>query len=125
MEFSKIEKVSILNLAITMAFIDGIMTESEQDALLIPTKTFGDTELDFKVLMNEAKKIKSTNSVAVVSQMDDEKKMYAAAYLGTIIAADDHIDKAELKLWKLITNICDLPTMTASAATEIIRISQL
>ena len=56
MEFSKIEKVSILNLAITMAFIDGKMTESEQDALLIPTKTFGDTELDFKVLMNEAKK---------------------------------------------------------------------
>ena len=93
-----------------MAFIDGKMTESEQDALLIPTKTFGDTDLDFKVLMNEAKKIKSTNSVAVVSQMDDEKKMYAAACLGTIIAADGHIDKAELKLWKLITNICDLRT---------------
>lgn len=125
MEFSKIEKISILNLAVTMAYIDGKMTESEQNALFIPTKTFGDTEADFKALMVEAQKIKATNSVAVVAQMNDEKKMYAAAYLGTIVAADDHVDNAELKLWKLITNICELPTMTATAATEIIRISQL
>lgn len=125
MEFSKIEKISILNLALTMAYIDGKMTDSEQNALLIPTKTFGDTQEEFNELLKEAQKIKATNSVAVVSNMDDEQKMYAAAYLGTIVAADNHLDSAELKLWKLITNICELPTMTASAATEIIRISQL
>ena len=41
-----------------------------------------------------------------------------AAYLGTIMAVDGDINDREMALWKLLSQICGLPTMTVADAVS-------
>ena len=48
--------------------------------------------------------------------MDEEKKRYVAALLGTILIIDGDVDDDELKLWRFTSEICSLPTMSIGEA---------
>ena len=51
-----------------------------------------------------------------VLAMNDEQKKYVTAYLGVILAIDNDIDDAEMRLWSMVTMLCDLPKMTIGEA---------
>ncbi len=119
MRFSRIEMVSIMKLAMQMAAADGKLAKEEIDMLLLHAVSFGVEPQDLKLILNESKSLKPEMALAMVANMTSSQKRYVTAYLGTIIAADRDIDDSEMKLWTLISTLCDLPTMSIREAMEI------
>lgn len=118
MEFSRIEMVSIMKLAMQMAAADGKLADEELAAISAHAKSFGVGTEDLKQILKEAATVKSELALAVVANMTSSQKRYVTAYLGTIVAVDGDIDDSEIKLWSLISALCDLPTMNIREAIE-------
>ena len=55
-----------------------------------------------------------------IANMDSNKKRFVAALLGIIMAADGNIDEKELALWRLVSSMCNLPTMNLTECPDII-----
>jgi hypothetical protein len=51
--------------------------------------------------------------------MNAEEKRYVTAFLGTLICVDGDIQDSEMKLWSLVSALCDLPTMNIMEAVNI------
>ena len=56
--------------------------------------------------------------MAEIATMSDAQKRYVCAYLGMLMAIDGDIDDKEKALWKLVSTICDLPTMSIADAID-------
>jgi uncharacterized tellurite resistance protein B-like protein len=119
MRFSRNEMVAIMKLALDMAAADGKMDEKETKLIALHSASFGLNETNFESIFTEAISIKSGLAMSVVSNMSSSQKRYVTAYLGSMIAVDGDIDDAEMKLWSLISALCDLPTMSVREALEI------
>ncbi len=119
MRFSRIEMVSIMKLAVLMASADGRFADEEKTMIALHAASFGVEPQDFKSILEEAKSLKPEMALAMVANMTSSQKRHVTAYLGTIIAADGDIDDSEMKLWGLISALCDLPTMSIKDAIEI------
>lgn len=119
MRFSRIEMVSIMKLAMQMAAADGQLADEELAAISAHAASFGIGEDDLKQILTEAASIKPALALSVVANMTSSQKRYVTAYLGAIIAVDGDIDDSEMKLWSLISALCDLPTMSVGEALEI------
>ena len=55
-------------------------------------------------------------AIAIISKMTEEEKRYVAAFLGAIIAIDGDINQEELKIWRIVSTFCELPTMSIADA---------
>ena len=87
--------------------------------------SFGIEEEDLKQILTDAASVKPEVALSVVANMTPSQKRYVTAYLGTIVAVDGDIDDSEIKLWSLISALCDLPTMSIREATKIMATEQL
>lgn len=119
MRFSRIEMVSIMKLAVLMASADGKFASEEKTMIFLHAESFGVEPQDFTSILEEAKSLKPEIALAAVTSMTSSQKRYVTAYLGTIIASDGDIDDAEIKLWGLISSLCDLPIMSIAEAIDI------
>ena len=125
MRFSGIEMVSIMKLAMQMAAADGKLADEELATISSHAMSFGIEEEDLKQILTDAASVKPEVALSVVANMTPSQKRYVTAYLGTIVAVDGDIDDSEIKLWSLISALCDLPTMSIREATKIMATEQL
>ena len=119
MIFTNQELAAILRLAHAMANADGKVTNEESQIIAIELSRFG---VDAKRAMQIADigdKMSNAEACQIVSKMTSEEKRYVAAYLGTLVVADRNIEDSEMKLWSLISVLCDLPTMNIMEAVQI------
>lgn len=60
----------------------------------------------------------SSKALASIATMNDAQKRYVCAYLETLMAIDGDIDEKEKSLWKLVSTLCKLPTMSIADAIK-------
>ena len=118
MTFNKVDFAAILKLAFAMAAADNVIEKNEQAVIALEMMRFGVPESDIEPLIEVANAMQPTDALTAVSNMGYEQKKYVAAFLGFLMTVDGKIDDAELKLWTLISTLCNLPTMTVEQAAN-------
>lgn len=121
MTFTGFEISSILKVATMMAQADGKVTEDETKLMAAELIRFGVAPNQLSSIVTAATAQNELEAFTTISNMTLEEKKYVTAYLGTMMCADGNIDDSELKCWKLISNLCKLPTMNIQEALEIMK----
>ena len=119
MVFTNQELSAILCMANVVASADGNTSEIEVKLMVGEIIRFGVSEEKSQIILRDAFNLSPAEACAIISKMTSEEKRYVTAYLGTMICADGKIEESELKVWVLISKICNLPTMTLKDAVEI------
>lgn len=119
MVFNESELAAILRLAYAIAMVDGKVEQEEVSAINDPFVYSRFPGREFNRLLDAAGDQDFAEATTLLSEMDDTKKKFATAYLGTVIASDGHIDDKEVAMWNLISIICNLPKMTIEEAMDI------
>lgn len=119
MIFTNQELAAILKMATAIAAADGNVSTEEQTMMALELLRFGVSEEKTKIIINETMKLSPAEACIIISKMTNEEKKYVTAYLGKMICADGKIEDSELKLWTLISKICNLPTMSIEEALDI------
>lgn len=116
MTFTKKEMSAIAKLAVAMANADGKVEKNELTYIALEMVRFGVKDSDS--ILEEAAGMEASTALAIVSNMTTEEKKYVTAYLGALMASDGNIDNKELALWKLVSTLCELPTMSVEEAVN-------
>ena len=119
MIFTNQELAAILRLAHAMANADGKITNEETQMIVLEMKRFGVDVNNARLIAEIGDKMPYGECCQIVSNMTAEEKKYVTAFLGTLICADGDVDDSEMKLWSLISTLCDLPTMNIFEAVKI------
>ena len=119
MIFTNQELPAILRLAHAMANADGKITNEETQMIVLEMKRFGVDVNNARLIAEIGDKMPYGECCQIVSNMTAEEKKYVTAFLGTLICADGDVDDSEMKLWSLISTLCDLPTMNIFEAVKI------
>lgn len=119
MTFTNEELSAIYRLAQAMAQADGKVAKEEIAIIILELQRFGVDQNKAKIIIEMSEKMSYSEACQIVSRMIPSEKRYVTAYLGALICADGNIDDSEMKLWSLITAICDLPEMNIFEALDI------
>lgn len=119
MIFTNQELGAIFRLAHVMALADGKITNEETTIIACELARFNVDPNKAKLIAEMGDKMNYGECCQIISRMTAEEKKYVTALLGTLICADGNIDESELKLWALITALCDLPEMNIVEALSI------
>ena len=119
MIFTNQELAAILRLAHAMANADGKVTNEETQMIVIEMTRFGVDQNKGRIIAEIGGNMPLSECCQVVSNMTAEEKKYVTAFLGTLVCIDGNIDDSEMKLWSLISAMCDLPTMNIPEAIQI------
>ena len=114
MYFTSQEKQAIVKVAAAMQAADG---KSDPREFVLNATIFKKLEIggdDF----NGAKNLSLLQAASIIANMTSSEKEFISAFLGSIIVADGDIDDKEIALWRLLTSLCEFPTMSLSDATK-------
>ena len=112
---------AIMSMVHAMIVADGKVADEEISVISAEMIKFGIPLTDFKELFLKGRDMEPSIAVEIVSKMTYEQKKYVAAYLGNIMAVDNDIDGREIALWKLLSQLCNLPSMTVAEAIKYMR----
>ena len=118
MTLTNFELAAVLKLGIDMLMADGRVDENEKKIIAVEMMKFGVTGEKLAHLGNLAQAMQPAEAIATVSTFDDEKKKHVAAFLAFIMISDGDIDDSEIALWRLISTLASLPTMTIKEGAE-------
>ena len=93
---------------------DGRTDSKEVAVNLITFKKLG---VDLEEIEN-AKTMSTLEAFTIIKKMLPQEKEFITAFLGTLIVADQDIDDKEMELWRLISTMCELPTMNLQDAAN-------
>ncbi|MBB3701665.1 TerB family tellurite resistance protein [Alloprevotella rava] len=116
MTFTGEEMTAIIKMAKLVVMADGRLDPSETIVMATELIRFGVPQDHLKLLIESSDEIEESHAVALITGMDEERKKYVASYLAMLMVADGEIDAKELALWKLISTLCSLPTMSIAQA---------
>ena len=116
MTFTSLEFTAIAKMAKTMALADSVIQDQEILITIREFARFGVSSEQVKVLLDNADEMEPVVAIAIISKMTEEEKRYVAAFLGAIIAIDGDINQEELKIWRIVSTFCELPTMSIADA---------
>lgn len=119
MRLSKKELTAMVAMAVAMAGADGKVEENEVMAIVADLSGFGKDGDEIAEIVDDARNMDATDALGIVAKLGDEEKEYVTAFLAVVMAADGDIDDEELKLWRLITNVCNLPAMSVKEGVEL------
>ena len=115
--FTNNEKAAIAHVAVSMQGVDGKSDPKEYVLNLLVIKEFGITNSNIE----SAKGMELIDAMAVLKLMSNDKKRCVSSILGSIILVDGDIDDKEVSLWRLISTICNFPTMRLMDAPDILK----
>lgn len=101
-----------------MVLADGKIDEEEKRALVIESLRIGVSPENAAKIENTATSLEPSEACNIISKMTAEEKKYVAALLGSLMIVDGNIDDTEMRLWQLVSTICNLPTMNAVQALK-------
>ena len=120
MKFNKVEMTAIMSMVHAMMVADGKLEDEETSMVTSEMLKFGIPLEDFKEIFLRGRDMDPDISIDIVSKMNYEQKKYVAAYLGTLMAIDNDIDDKEMALWRLLSQLCGLPSMSVIDAVRYI-----
>lgn len=117
MQFTGKELTAMLKMGLAMVEADGKITEEEKVALTLDMIKFGVTPEQLSIMLPAANAMSAEESLIIAAGMNAKQKKYVTGYLAMIMASDG-IDKAEVKLWSILSHLCGFPTMTIAQALD-------
>ena len=99
---------------------DGKIEKSEIEYLGLELKRFNVPVTHLQGLLELSDEMEFSEAIAIIAGLDSTHKNYVTAALGAMIAADGDVDDSEIKIWSLISALCDLPTMNVWQAAAMI-----
>ncbi len=118
LSFNKLEMMSILKMAGAMAGADGKAHPNEIKMMINECIRFGIDAKECDGLLSRSTNMEGSEAMATIAMMNDAQKRYVCAYLGTLMAIDGDIDDNEKALWRLVSTLCKLPTMSIADAIK-------
>ena len=118
LEFSLREWIAIHFFARTMAIADGRLDINEFEFISNEFSRFNLTKEECDFVLENTDNIEISEATLQIMTMNDSKKRYVCAFLGTLMAIDGDIDDKEFELWQKISLTCTLPAMTIKDAIE-------
>lgn len=116
LSFSGKEMTAIIYWAAKMAAADDRVSNSEIEMITTEMHRFGVSSSDAKKMFMLAETMDSVDAIKIVSSMTYAQKKYVAAYLGAQMTIDFDINEKEMALWRLVSTLCGLPTMSIKEA---------
>lgn len=107
---------AILSMAHVMTIADGKIEDEETRFISSEIAKFGIPLSDFKAIFIDGIDMDPSYAAEIISKMTDEQKLYVLSFLGTLMAVDKDIDDTEMALWKSLSQLCGLPTMSVTDA---------
>lgn len=99
---------------------DGVIEESEIKYLALELNRFNVPASHLEGILKLSDEMEFSEAIAIISGLDSTHKNYVTAALGAMIAADGDVDDSEIKIWSLISALCDLPTMNVRQAAAMV-----
>lgn len=118
MTFSKRQFTAIYKMACAMAAADGKIERTEMAVMFHELQAFNVSKADWQKICADSEAMDFSESIDIISSFNHEQKRYVCAYLAGIMMADDDINDDEVRLWRFITVVCNLPAMTVSEAAQ-------
>ena len=116
LEFTDREYTAILFFTKKMMLADGKLDAKEGIMLIKEAERFGIGKDKLEILLDSSDNMEADEAIVLIATMTDAQKRYVSAVLGTIMAIDGDIDDKELVLWKMVSSLCKLPTMSIKDA---------
>lgn len=116
LSFTKKEMAAIIKIASVMAAADGSLHNKETEMMTAEAFRFNLDENDVDQMLKLSNQMDAKEALAAIATMTDSQKRYVTAYLGTLMAIDGDVDDKEMSLWRLVSTICKLPSMSISDA---------
>ena len=102
-----------------LVLADGRLDENEMAGYDLELSRIGvSTADDLEKVLALTEDMEPAAACSVISKMDEEKKTYVSAFLGTLMVIDESIDKRELAVWGVVGQLCGLPSMTVGEAVK-------
>ena len=118
MEFSDIQLAAALKVGHAMVEADGQTNPAEVEVLFGGLSERLATAEIQEEIERMATRMEFAEMLAILSDMTEGHKRYIAGYLASIMVSDSDIDEMEVRLWRLISNMCGFPKMTVREAVE-------
>ncbi|MBE6192583.1 MAG: hypothetical protein J6K33_04320 [Alistipes sp.] len=115
--FTSEQKAAIIRISFFILSADGKIEDSEMDFSFSMWQLIGVNEQDADL----ARTMTGIEACNVVTAMAEEDKSFVCALLGCMILSDGEAAEQEVRVWRTITEICNLPAMSIEQATEIVR----
>ena len=71
--------------------------------------------------IDKAQSMSILDSMFIIKNMLPNEKKFVCSYLATIMCVDKDINDKELALWKLISQMCEFPSMHLTEALKFFR----
>ena len=99
---------------------DGVIEEAEIKYLGLELARFNVPASHLEGLLALSDAMEFSEAISIISSLDNTHKNYVTAALGAMIAADGDVDDAEIKIWSLVSALCNLPEMSIKQAAAMI-----
>ena len=120
LNFKSEELFAIYKVANMMANADGVVYPDEERCISDEMAHLGASTLeDKKNVEDNGLAMKPLVAMNIIAGFNDDQKKYINAFLGNIISIDGDIADAELALWRLVGELCDLPKMSVRQAINL------
>lgn len=116
MEFQDKEFAAALKAGHAMVEADGRVDTKEVEILFGGLAERIGTALNRNEIVRMADEMDTVEMISILSALDTGQKKYIAGYLASIMVSDGDIDDMEMRLWQLLSNLCNFPKMTLREA---------
>lgn len=117
MYFTSEEKKAIVRVAGEMTLADGNVAPKE---VVFNVGVFHKLDISQSEIESSGS-MSMPNAMHIISKMTSNEKRFVSAYIGSIIIVDGNISDKELALWRLISTICEFPTMHLNDTPSILQ----
>ena len=120
--FKSNELFAIFKVASMMANADSVVYPDEERCISEELMHLGAKTLEEREQVEKnGFAMKPLEALNIISGFTVEQKRYINAFLGYVISIDGDIADAELALWRLVGELCELPKMSVRQAISIFK----
>lgn len=111
------QKAAIVRISFFILYADGKIEDREMDFSFSMWQLIGIGEQDAE----RARTMTGIEACNIVAQMADEDKSFVCALLGCLIISDGEVAEEEVRIWRVLSEICNLPSMNIEQAAAIVK----
>ena len=118
-KFTNLQISAIIRAGLELSYADGKIDKTE--SIVIAATLFGfvgANKEEGEQILSSAESMNSSSMLTILSLMNEDQKKFVCGYLSTIIKADGKVDDSEIKSWKLILRLAELPAMSIEEARK-------
>lgn len=116
MTFNGLQMAAIVKLANAMTLADGKIQKEEVAVQALELTLFGVSGDATNGILNASEALDYGHAISIVAAMTQEQKKHVTGFLAAVMASDGDVADSEIDMWRLISTLASLPTMSVAEA---------